>query len=105
MIECKCISHDFNKSFNEFFFLSFQPQQRWPSKSNILTNFFTLLVIINLLVNGIEAKLNFCDVETGQTNIILDIEESRGDCKYRFCTQFNQLLFKVGVRGLYVSDG
>lgn len=33
-------------------------------------------------VRGIFGKTQFCEVETGQTNIILDIEESRGSCKY-----------------------
>lgn len=48
-----------------------------------LKNLFKLLVIVNFLALGTHAKLNLCDVETGQTNIILDIEESRGDCKYK----------------------
>ena len=47
----------------------------------MLKNLFALLVV-SFLVVGVNAKLNLCDVETGQTNIILDIEESRGDCKY-----------------------
>jgi hypothetical protein len=41
-----------------------------------------LLVALTLMVQGTLGKLNLCDVETGQTNIILDIEESRGDRKY-----------------------
>lgn len=41
---------------------------------------FQLLVLINFSVfASVHAKLNLCDVETGQTNIILDISESRGD--------------------------
>lgn len=40
--------------------------------------------MLTLLTQAAQAKLNLCDVETGQTNIILDIEESRGDRKYRF---------------------
>lgn len=32
------------------------------------------------MVIGIYGRL--CEVETGQNNIILDIEESRGNCKY-----------------------
>lgn len=35
-------------------------------------------------VRGIFGKTQFCEVETGQTNIILDIEESRGSCKYTY---------------------
>lgn len=35
-------------------------------------------------VRGIFGKTQLCEVETGQTNIILDIEESRGSCKYIF---------------------
>ena len=34
------------------------------------------------MVIGIYGRL--CEVETGQNNIILDIEESRGNCKYLF---------------------
>lgn len=37
---------------------------------------------MNLLDVGANAKLQLCEVESGQTNIILDMEESRGDCKY-----------------------
>jgi hypothetical protein len=48
----------------------------------MLKSLFALLVFINISALGAHAKLSLCDVETGQTNIILDIEESRGDCKY-----------------------
>jgi hypothetical protein len=48
----------------------------------MLKNLFALLVFVNVSALGAHAKLNLCDVETGQTNIILDIEESRGDCEY-----------------------
>lgn len=61
---------------------SFQTHNRW--RSNRLVTLLKLLAIVNLLAHGARAKLNPCDVETGQANIILDIEESRGDCKYRF---------------------
>lgn len=40
-----------------------------------------LVTILTALVTGTFGKLQFCEVETGQTNIILDIEESRGSCK------------------------
>lgn len=44
------------------------------------------LVSFNILLCrstvGTWAKNQLCEVETGQTNIILDIEESRGSCKY-----------------------
>lgn len=60
-------------------YFSFQTHKRWNS---ISSNLATLLTVINFLALGAHAKLNLCDVETGQTNIILDIEESRGDCKY-----------------------
>lgn len=51
--------------------------QRSSSTAMIL---FQLLVLINFSVfASVHAKLNLCDVETGQTNIILDISESRGD--------------------------
>lgn len=36
----------------------------------------------------IAAKSQLCEVETGQTNIILDIEESKGDCKYSIWAQW-----------------
>lgn len=41
-----------------------------------------LTILMNLLDVGANAKLQLCEVESGQTNIILDMEESRGDCKY-----------------------
>ncbi|CAH1727237.1 unnamed protein product [Chironomus riparius] len=57
--------------------------KRWNaahSNRKATTILFQLLILINFLVfDGVNAKLNLCDVETGQTNIILDIEESRGD--------------------------
>lgn len=40
-------------------------------------------------VRGIFGKTQLCEVETGQTNIILDIEESRGSCKYLDVTHIN----------------
>lgn len=44
------------------------------------------LVSLNILLCrasiGAWAKNQLCEVETGQTNIILDIEESRANCKY-----------------------
>lgn len=33
-------------------------------------------------VRSAVGKMQLCDVESGQTNIIVDIEESRGSCKY-----------------------
>lgn len=33
-------------------------------------------------VRGAWGKLQPCEVETGQTNIIMDMEESRGNCEY-----------------------
>lgn len=56
---------------------------RWNSRSNKFTILLSLIAVLNFSVLGSQAKLNLCDVETGQTNIILDIEESRGDRKYR----------------------
>lgn len=41
--------------------------------------FFGLLI---LLCSAVLGKSQMCEVETGQTNIILDIEESRESCKY-----------------------
>uniref|UniRef100_W4VRE0 Putative auditory receptor cell stereocilium organization n=1 Tax=Corethrella appendiculata TaxID=1370023 RepID=W4VRE0_9DIPT len=37
-----------------------------------------LVILLSQIVYGAYGKLQFCEVETGQTNIILDIEESRG---------------------------
>lgn len=66
-----------------FYSFSLQTHKRWNaahSNRKATTILFQLLVLINFLVfDGVNAKLNLCDVETGQTNIILDIEESRGD--------------------------
>lgn len=36
------------------------------------------------LIHCVDGKSQYCEVETGQTNIILDIEESRGSCKFNF---------------------
>lgn len=89
------------KTWINFPFSSFQTQMRCNSNSNKLT---ILLAVISLLAQGIHAKLNFCDVETGQTNIILDIEESRGDRKYSLLddSPYNQDqgVFKNNVRRL-----
>lgn len=43
--------------------------------------FVALIILLCHCVHGIAAKNQLCEVETGQTNIILDIEESRGNCK------------------------
>lgn len=43
------------------------------------------ITLINLLCSfdaHTAAKNRLCEIETGQSNIILDIEESRGNCKY-----------------------
>lgn len=61
---------------------------RWSLKSNQFKVLVILIAVLNFLVLGSQAKLNFCDVETGQTNIILDIEESRGNRKYRSLFSF-----------------
>lgn len=48
----------------------------WKSRRLLLKKI--LFVLFNqLMVIGIYGKL--CEVETGQNNIILDIEETRGD--------------------------
>lgn len=75
-------------SLFSLFIYFLQKHKRWNaalairSSTNITTILFQLLVVINFSVFSVHGKLNLCDVETGQTNIILDIEESRGDCKY-----------------------
>lgn len=65
-----------------------------PATSNTchhrITSYLSALYLVVVLllkchkVAGILGKSQMCEVETGQTNIILDIEESRGDCKYLF---------------------
>lgn len=45
------------------------------------------IVVLSNLMIGIAGKLQLCEVETGQTNIILDIEESRGDCEFNALTK------------------
>lgn len=54
------------------------------------------------MVIGIYGRL--CEVETGQNNIILDIEESRGNCKYlfRFILLFMQQMITF-LKKLYSS--
>lgn len=42
-----------------------------------------IIILLCHCVHGIAAKNQLCEVETGQTNIILDIEESRGNCKWK----------------------
>lgn len=63
---------------------------RWTSTmtmmvgSNLLLPRLLLLAVILMVthkVHAVEGKLQLCEVETGQTNIILDIEESRGNGK------------------------
>lgn len=44
-----------------------------------ILGYLTLLLFCHHV--EVEAKSQLCEVETGQTNIILDIEESKGDCK------------------------
>jgi len=52
----------------------------WKLNSRRILLTKVLFVLFNqLMVIGIYGKL--CEVETGQNNIILDIEESRGNCK------------------------
>lgn len=65
---------------------------RWTSSAiagNLLLPRLLLLAIMLMVthqVHAVDGKLQLCEVETGQTNIILDIEESRGDCEYRIST-------------------
>lgn len=57
------------------------------SSSRARSPWFLLLLAVVLMVTraqAVEGKLQLCEVETGQTNIILDIEESRGSCEYYF---------------------
>lgn len=44
---------------------------------------FLLLAVVLMVTQAqaVDGKLQLCEVETGQTNIILDIEESRGSCE------------------------
>ncbi|XP_055624574.1 cadherin-99C isoform X2 [Toxorhynchites rutilus septentrionalis] len=58
---------------------------RWTSSAaggDLLLPRLLLLAIMLMVthqVHAVDGKLQLCEVETGQTNIILDIEESRGD--------------------------
>ncbi|XP_062702056.1 cadherin-99C-like isoform X1 [Aedes albopictus] len=54
---------------------------RWTSTMTMLPRLLLLAVILMVThkVHAVEGKLQLCEVETGQTNIILDIEESRGN--------------------------
>lgn len=47
-----------------------------------LIKILQVLTYCAILVLGSDAKLQQCDVETGQTNIILDIEESKAEREY-----------------------
>jgi hypothetical protein len=56
----------------------------WKLNSRRMLLTKVLFVLFNqLMVMGIYGKL--CETETGQNNIILDIEESRGDGKLKTC--------------------
>lgn len=64
--------------------IRFTSQTMWLWKLNSRRMLLTkvLFVLFNqLMVIGIYGKL--CETETGQNNIILDIEESRGDGKLK----------------------
>lgn len=65
----------------------------WLCKFNQRRRLLTkvLFVLLNqLMVIGIYGKL--CEVETGQNNIIVDIEESRGNGKFMlFISLFNPI--------------
>lgn len=43
---------------------------------------FMILMLIQAIQQTVDGKQQLCEVETGQTNIILDIEESRGNGKF-----------------------
>ncbi|XP_055588402.1 cadherin-99C isoform X2 [Uranotaenia lowii] len=53
----------------------------WNSSSSLLPRFLLMaaMLMVSHQVQAAEGKLQLCEVETGQTNIILDIEESRGN--------------------------
>lgn len=71
----------------------------WKLKSRrrLLTK--VIIVLFNqLMVMGIYGKL--CETETGQNNIILDIEESRGDGKFKHC-YFIQISHVINSRRRY----
>ena len=55
-------------------------------------------------VRGIFGKTQFCEVETGQTNIILDIEESRGSCKYTNLILRNILIKKFTENIIFILN-
>lgn len=44
--------------------------------------FLNILICVSICIQYSNAKVHLCDVETGQTNIILDIEESRGEREF-----------------------
>lgn len=55
-----------------------------PFRRYLQTSWLWMLYTILLschTVRGAWGKLQPCEVETGQTNIIMDMEESRGNCK------------------------
>ncbi|KAL1402944.1 hypothetical protein pipiens_019584, partial [Culex pipiens pipiens] len=56
-------------------------RRRLPMMSSRTRSPWFLLLAVVLMVTqaqAVDGKLQLCEVETGQTNIILDIEESRG---------------------------
>lgn len=67
-----------------FFFIICMFQIRW------LAWLISLNILLCRATIGAYAKNQLCEVETGQTNIILDIEESRANCKCfdSFCHHF-----------------
>nr|XP_036227914.1 cadherin-99C-like [Bactrocera oleae] len=52
---------------------------RRSAAASIARSLFLILLLSCQGISGILGKSQLCEVETGQTNIILDIEESRGD--------------------------
>lgn len=61
-----------------------------------------LIILLSQTVDVCFAKLQPCEVETGQTNIILDIEESRGSCKL-FLFLFLFIIFFLSFCHLVLS--
>lgn len=72
-------------------FLSTQTMWLWKLNSRRMLLTKVLFVLFNqLMVIAVYGKL--CETETGQNNIILDIEESRGDGK---CETYCKLYFLI----------
>lgn len=99
-------------TYHHLFMLCSSNSYIYTSKSNFNFDLFfsqihwlAWMVSLNLLLCrsmiGTWAKNQLCEVETGQTNIILDIEESRGDRK---CIKTTFFLDKCPIFSLHICE-